>query len=133
MAKNRSGANGSEGFTLNYLTLSTPEALYKSLKSGHVPITIGILGTFALKLVVVFSTGFLIVRNQVTTSQIDILALDKFDLGKDLSAAANQFSSLWTLLAIHEYGLPYPSGTSLDFATQSFSPSEQGKKKLRNR
>lgn len=129
MAKNRSACDRSEGLTLNYLTLSTPGALYKSLKSGHVPVAIGILGTFALKLTVISSTGLLIAKDQMMTSEIDLLALDQFDFTKNSSAARSQFSSLQNLLAIHRYDLPYPSGTNSDFVTQSFSPFEQGKKK----
>lgn len=131
MAKGVYGSEGNDGLTLNYLTSPTVAALYKSLRAGHFPVVLGILGTLVLKLMVIFSTGLLTAKDQVMTSQIEFLALDKFNLYKTPSNPTSPLSYLRTLLAIRSNSLPYPSSTTPDFTTQPFLSLKQGKRKIR--
>lgn len=62
-----------------YVTLSQPQVLYKSLKQGQWAIFLATTGSLLLKLLTVASTGLLTLQiEKITVDSCGLVAMDKF-------------------------------------------------------
>lgn len=116
---------------LNYVTSSMPGSLFRSFKRKHFLVSIGICGSLILRLMIVFASGLLRLEYRSLTFEMRLSVEDIIDLTKNVSietwATVYPDSSGLNYWATLKYGLPYPHGTTSQFAAQSFVPGDDGK------
>jgi Protein of unknown function (DUF3433) len=108
---------------LDYVSPWNVVAFFKPIEAGHHFVTITIWATLLIKLVIVFSTG-LLVLNDVMIQNIpaDFIATDRFDSSNfDLSEIDGTAAS--TVAGTSLFNLSYPLGTTVGQAYQSFNTS----------
>ena len=112
---------------VNYLTPWSVTSLIRSLSAGHLPVAFGILGGFTLKILIVISTGLLVLENDQLTHGTEFELTDQFNLSRtEFKEHANPVDSAIALWAISQGNAAYPPGTTSEYATQSFSASSIG-------
>lgn len=113
-----------QGLLLDYITPITISSLFKSAKRKHFLVTLGILGSLALRALVVVSTGLLSVEQQTMAADATITVLDQFNLSRNLRIfAVDAGVTIW---GVHHKGVAYPPGTTEKVAAQSFLVSGYG-------
>lgn len=119
-----------ESLMLNYVTASIPGSLFRSLKRRHFLVSLGISGSLILRLTIIFSSGLLRLEYKSVSSARSLVFLDIVDPTKSIDYQDWQnFSPVRNALgywSILKYGLPYPRGTTPQFAVQSFIASDDG-------
>lgn len=115
---------------LEFVTLSQPEALFKSLKEGRWAVSLATMGSVLLKLLTVASTGLLTLQSErITIENCNLIAKDRFVSNPDAATIAESEAGL-TIAALSNGTLSiYPVGTSetAAFSTISLPDSFQGK------
>lgn len=112
---------------LNYITSSMPGSLFRSLKRRHFLVSLGISGSLILRLLVIFSSGILRLEYKYVTSTRELSLQDVISPAKDfanLNYGLTNNIAYWSLI---KYGLPYPHGTTPQFAVQSFKSNDDGR------
>ncbi|CCF41405.1 hypothetical protein CH063_00395 [Colletotrichum higginsianum] len=118
MAMSNGPVDAPQGLLLDYITPMTISSLFKSAKRKHFLVTLGILGSLALRALVVVSTGLLSVEQQTMAADATITVLDQFNLSRNLRIfAVDAGVTIW---GVHHKGVAYPPGTTEKVAAQSF-------------
>lgn len=116
-------ANADESVLLDYVSPWNILAIFKSLKAGHHIVTITILNTLLLRLLIVFSTGLLLLQDVVVQNiPAQLVATDQFD-HNEFNASSVDATPTLTVSGISLLDLNFPPGTSSDYAYQSFNLS----------
>ena len=122
----KSASPASETLLLDYTTMADHFVLWKSAKARHFPVLISTASTWLIKLLIVVSTGLLVLQvEQRSHRDVSIQALDKFD------PTAWRLDSNRTVPAMFPFGITdlsiaYPPGTSDRLATPEFHIAEDG-------
>ncbi|GJC94890.1 hypothetical protein ColKHC_03716 [Colletotrichum higginsianum] len=118
MAMSNGPVDAPQGLLIDYITPMTISSLFKSAKRKHFLVTLGILGSLALRALVVVSTGLLSVEQQTMAADATITVLDQFNLSRNLRIfAVDAGVTIW---GVHHKGVAYPPGTTEKVAAQSF-------------
>lgn len=120
---------------LNYMTSSMLGSLIRSLKRRHFLVTLSISGSLILRLSIIFSTGLLRLQYRPVTFTGSLHSQDTIDLTKTVTYVDRQDGNVSAPIScgngywyIHKYGLSYPNGATQQFAVQSFTASDDGKR-----
>ncbi|KAK8232137.1 hypothetical protein HDK90DRAFT_467330 [Phyllosticta capitalensis] len=105
---------------LNYITTSTIEAIYASLRAKHFPVTCIITASWFFRALAIVSTGLLSLQYPHLDRDSTINLLDRFDFNKSNGIPPTRAGSRYW--AIHQSKSLYTAGTTSEFATQSFVP-----------
>lgn len=117
-------AKAEKSLLLNYITTSTHEALYTSIRMAHYSVSLAIPGTLILRLLIIASTGLLSLEYRDMHSAGDFIVLDSFDFMKNNGTPEGMAGPrLWS---IQRFNTSYPVGTTPQFTTQTFALLDQG-------
>lgn len=118
----------SKNILLNYLTPWSVISLFRSLRAGHLPVFLVILGGFTFKVLIVFSTGLLSLENKRLTYQTEFLVVDQFNFSmmgfETRLTPVDPGVAVW---AMGQRNGSYLPGTTSDSAALFFSPLKAGK------
>ncbi|OLN83451.1 hypothetical protein CCHL11_03049 [Colletotrichum chlorophyti] len=111
------------GLLLDYITPMTVTSFFKSAKRRDFLVTLGILGSFALRGLVIVSTGLLSVSRTTIVREVNVTTLDHFDLTQRIPSFS--IDPDLTTYGVTQAGIAYPKGTTDQIVTQSFTVSDQ--------
>lgn len=127
----RGEVSAQKSLMLNYLTSSMPGSLLRSLKRKHFLVTIGIFGSLILRLTIIFASGLLRLEYRSLAFERDLNVEDIIEPRKTINYKPWQelspVSNVLNYWAVLKYGLPYPHGTTPQFAVQSLATGDEGK------
>jgi Protein of unknown function (DUF3433) len=116
-------ADATESVLLDYLSPWNVISLFRSLKAGHYVVTITILATLLIRLLIISSTGLLLLQDAVIqNTSARFFASDKFTNNQVNLSAVDSKSAL-TVAGIASFGLSFPMGTTETYTYQSFNVS----------
>ncbi|CAL5873069.1 uncharacterized protein PFLUO_LOCUS7338 [Penicillium psychrofluorescens] len=108
---------------LDYLSPWTGLLLWSSLRNRHFAVSLGLTGKLLSQLLIVLSTGLLVLQSvSVQDSHAALIALDSFS-GEDFSSAVPDIRQYQAVSDVQNHGSKYPLGTSTRFAYQTFNSS----------
>ena len=111
---------------LDYVSPSNPVALVRSMRFGHLDVSLAISATLLLQLIVIFSTGlFALEARTIYRSDVPVTTLVQF---ANTSAGVSARTFL-TALAMRQFDLEHPLGSTDTFAYQTFNVSSAGLRK----
>lgn len=120
---------------LDYVSVSRPEALVRSLRLHHRPVVIVISSSLLLKVLTVFSAGLLAIEyTSIEHNNLTLLAADRFDPAAFLKPSDGYYDERGYLLpaiGTQIFNLTFPAGTSQDFAMPSLK-TDNGSQVSRN-
>jgi Protein of unknown function (DUF3433) len=106
---------------LDYLSPTLPSAMYRSLKNRHFVVFGTITVFIAIKIIMIVSTGLLLLENVLGNAiPTKLLVANEFDASKFSNSSTARSHAALTVHGILENNLPFPIGTTSDYAFQSF-------------
>ena len=109
---------------VDYVSPIQPQAIYSAFKARDFLVALTAIGSVLIKLLIVISTGLISLLAVVKEQQnVQILTTDVFT---DSTRSLNSVGTLpgYTVLGIQYLKLPYPGGTTNQYAYQSFDVPE---------
>ena len=106
---------------LDYISPISLTTLYQAVKNSHYKVFLVVMSSLLLKALTIFSTGlFTLQPTNITSPNATLLLTSKFDGSQ--TDFTNVDGRPATIVYGAEYlGLQYPSGTTSQYAIQSFS------------
>lgn len=100
----------SETLFIDYVSINQISAFFDSVRSGHFPVTLAVLGSFLIRLLIVMSTSLLVLQEQPWTTR-NVL-VNSTELFHSKSSLYDDNTIFWDTVGLGLYNAPYPSGTS---------------------
>jgi hypothetical protein len=113
-------ASADQSLLLDYVSPSSPTTLIRSVKSKHLDVSLVVTATLLLQLIVIFSTGLFALETR-TIHRNDVPVTTHLQFA-NASTEVNGRSFL-TAMALRQFDLKYPLGTTETFAYQTFDVS----------
>ncbi|OJD32671.1 uncharacterized protein BKCO1_37000143 [Diplodia corticola] len=109
-----------EGALMDYISLSSFDALWSSLKKSHFLVSTAVAGTILIKLMIILSTGLFAAANiPLSDEHAALRTLDDFlPNGTGLNSVDDATAIIVNNL--YAYGSPLPFGTTKEYAYQRF-------------
>lgn len=106
---------------LDYISPLLLIAMYRSLRNGHFVVSTSITVFIAIKVIAVFSTGLFVLQNVLVNAvPTNLLVANVFDPGNFGNWSTSQRRAALTVHGIQKSNLPFPKGTTTEYAFQSF-------------
>jgi hypothetical protein len=119
-------ASANRSLLLDYVSPSNLVALVRSMRSMHLDVSLAIAATLLLQLIVIFSTGlFALDTRTLYRSDVPLTTHVQF-ANTSTGVSARTFL---TALAMRQFDLKYPLGSTETFAYQTFNVSSAGLRK----
>jgi hypothetical protein len=113
-------ASAEQSLLLDYVSLSDPGTLIRSMRSRHLDVSLAVSATLLLQLITIFSTGlFALEARTINRNDVPVTTQLQF---ANVSTGVNARTFL-TALAMRQFDLKYPLGTTDNFAYQTFNIS----------
>lgn len=121
----RSGlSDASTSVLLDYVSPWNVISLFKSVKAKHFIVAISILATLLIRLLIVFSTGLLLLQDTfVENLPVRLTANQRF-VGDEFNNSAVNGDAALIVAGTEVLGLQYPYGTNQAYAYQTFNVSK---------
>lgn len=108
---------------LDYISPSNIVTLPTALKARQYPVVLAVLASLSIKALIIVSTGLFIVQDQIIEhTDAILLATDKYDASHFNSSSVDTRPYL-NVYGIAHFNQSYPSGTTDQYAFQSFNSS----------
>jgi hypothetical protein len=122
----RSPAPAQKSVLLDYTSPWLLIAFVKACKNRHFVITSTICGFFLIKVMMVVSTGLLVLQDfHVVGLPMQLSASDKVDDGTFDGGMNVDYRPFYTVFGIQQLGLSYPFGTTDKYACQTFNSTTE--------
>jgi hypothetical protein len=119
-------ASANRSLLLDYVSPSIPVTLARSMRSRHLDVSLAISATLLLQLIIIFSTGlFALDTRTIYRSDVPVTTQVRF-ANTSTGVSARTFL---TALAMRQFDLEHPLGSTDTFAYQTFNVSSAGLRK----
>lgn len=118
-------AHADKTLLLDYISPINFIAGVSALKDRHFAVAISVLGSLVIRILIIISTGLLVLQNQIIQHKLQPLKVsDKFD-ASSFNASSVDTRSYLNVYGVAHLNQSFPRGTTHQYAFQSFNTSNQ--------
>ena len=111
---------------LDYVSMWSPKALIVSLKRAHLPVSLAVTVSMLTKVLVILSTGLLILQTSTNVRDVTMQTQRRFDSTAFNTSIVDMLPAL-TVVGANRLGLELSHGTTLSHAVQIFNMAPNDK------
>lgn len=109
---------------LDYISQNPVVSFFSSLRHRHWPVAAALFGSFAIKALIIVSTGVFILRPVALPHEVSMDLIERFDFPSDFNATGGDDTAglMYTGVLLDE--IEYLPGTNAEYATELFNSTK---------